>query len=278
MRLHHTLTLSPQPGETPASYCSRVARKHGRTARQFAADCGTDFQSIVDGDSLALATLFETCGADQAHFANSTVRRVGDRLFSIGNEQLTRDTMKRAELRACPVCLAEDQRGPDGNLAAYMRAEWLVEAVRVCPRHDRRLEPLATDSQREIHDFAWHLQRRENAAARIVAPEGRTPGGLIAYVIDRLTGRAAPQWLHQMPLHAAIKSAEIVGAAIYMASMRAGIRSRTMIGMRPGLLVTRSCRAGLMSFAITLNGFNGPMPQASPPGAPRSSSASSMNF
>lgn len=214
MRLHHTLTLSPQPGETPASYCSRVARKHGRTAHQFAADCGTDFQSIVDGDSLALATLFEACGADQAHFVSSTVRRTGDRLFSIGNEQLTRDTMKRAELRACPECLAEDQRGPDGNLAAYMRAEWLVEAIRVCPRHGRRLEPLATDSQREIHDFAWHLQRRENAQASAAVPESRVSGGLIAYVMDRLAGRAAPQWPDQMPLYAAIKSAEIVGAAI----------------------------------------------------------------
>lgn len=214
MRLHHTLSLSPQPRETPASYCSRVARKHGRTARQFAADCGTDFQAIVDGDPLALATLFEACGADQANFVSSTVRRVGDRQFSIGNEQLTRDTMKRAELRACSVCLAEDQHGPEGALAAYMRAEWLVEAVRVCPRHSLRLQSLATDSQQQTHDFAWHLQRRENAPALAVAPESREAGGLIAYVMDRLAGRAAPQWLDQMPLHAAIKSTEIVGAAI----------------------------------------------------------------
>lgn len=215
MRLHYTLSLSPQPRETPASYCSRVARKHGRTARQFAADCGTDFQAIVEGDPVALATLFETCGVDQTHFVRSTVRRVGDRLFLIGNEQLTRDTMKRAELRACPECLAEDQGSPDGALAAYMRAEWLVEAVRVCPRHNLRLEPLAADSLREVYDFGWHLQRRENAPASGARPERRVSGGLITYVMDRLAGGATPQWLDQMPLYAAIKSAEIVGAAIY---------------------------------------------------------------
>lgn len=214
MRLHHTLSLSPQPRETPASYCSRVARKHGRTARQFAADCGTDFQAIVEGDPVALATLFETCGVDQTHFVRSTVRRIGERLLSIGNEQLTRDTMKRAELRACPECLAEDQRGPDGVLAAYMRAEWLVEAVRVCPSHHRGLEPLATGSQHQAHDFAWHLQRHDSPIAPSISAQDREVGVLVLYIIDRLAGRTADHWLDQMPLYAAIKSAEIVGAAI----------------------------------------------------------------
>lgn len=45
-------------------------------------------------------------------------------------------------------------------------------------------------------------------------PETSVSGGLVAYAMDRLAGRAAPQWLNQMPLHAALKSAEIVGATI----------------------------------------------------------------
>lgn len=213
MRLHPTLSLSPQPRETPGSYCSRVARKHGRTARQFADDCGIRFQDIVDGNASAIASLKEACGVDTSHFLNSTVRHVADRLYEIGNEQLTVDTMRRGQLRACPQCLLEDQLGPDGALAAYMRVEWLVEAVRVCPRHNLPLDVISTGPH-QTHDFAWHLQRMEDRAAPSVTPARREAGALIGYIIDRLAGRAEVHWLDRMPLYAAIKSAEIVGAAI----------------------------------------------------------------
>lgn len=213
MRLHPTLSLSPQPRETPVSYCSRVARKHGRTARQFADDCGIRFQDIVDGDANALAALAEACGVGTSHFSNSTVRRVTDRLFAIGNEQLTGDSLRRAQLRACPQCLLEDRLGPDGALAAHMRVEWLVEAVRVCPRHNLPLDVISAGPQ-QTHDFAWHLQRMEDRPAPSVTPAHRESGALIGYIIDRLAGRADGHWLDRMPLYAAIKSAEIVGAAI----------------------------------------------------------------
>lgn len=213
MRLHPTLSLSPQPRETPTSYCSRVARKHGRTARQFADDCGIRFQDIVNGDGSALASLAEACGIDTSHFSNSTIRRVVDRLYAIGNEQLTADAMRRGQLRACPQCLLEDRLGPDGTLAAYMRVEWLVGAVRVCPRHNLSLDVISVGAQ-QTHDFAWHLQRREDRPAPTVSPAHREAGALVGYIVDRLAGRAEAHWLDRMPLYAAIKSAEIVGAAI----------------------------------------------------------------
>jgi hypothetical protein len=212
MRLHPTLSLSPQVGETPASFCSRVALKHGRTARQFAADCGTEFQAVVDGDPTALQVLFSTCGVDAAWFSGSTVHRIADRQFTIGNELLTRDAMKRSELRVCYKCLATDRLSAEGALSQYMRVEWLVAAVRVCPQHNHPLQAIGADSQKQTHDFAWHLQRHDDSGITASAA-AKDAGPLVDYIIDRLRGGRPDHWLNRMPLYAAIKCAEIIGAA-----------------------------------------------------------------
>lgn len=216
MRLHPSLSLVPQPRETPASYCSRVAHKLGRTARLFAADCGTDFQKIVDGEPHSLELLTSACGISLSAFAMTTIKRNPGRQYTIGNEQLTRDALSRMLLPVCPHCLSEDRRGPDGDFAPYMRVEWLIEAVRVCPHHQCLLEPVCTNPlPRSLHDFAWHLEKYDYPLGSIDYRGCEEVGGLVRYIVARLSGNIHDHWLDTMPLYAAIKSAEMVGAAMH---------------------------------------------------------------
>lgn len=119
MILHPFLSLPAQIGETPASFCSRVALKVGRSAREFADDIGITFQSIVDGVADSIALLAQVSGAEANAFEKSTLVRTDDRKYDLAGQAFTRETLTRGNVYVCPACLAEDLDGPDGRHGAY---------------------------------------------------------------------------------------------------------------------------------------------------------------
>jgi hypothetical protein len=211
------LTVKLGAGESPQSFTSRLAAANRLSAREFCLDFGVHFQRAVDGDPVALATVAALGGVPADALTAHAFVRTGRLSYLHRGERLIRDALRRSRPRVCPACIAGDLESAPAvapAVAAYGRAAWLIEAVRTCPVHGMSFVQIADDpSPSFFHDFAFHaaaaigrLEELVDAAAR------REPSGLERYVLARLEGALAAPFLDAMPLYAAIKTCELVGA------------------------------------------------------------------
>ena len=206
-------------GETPQSFTSRLAAANRLSAREFCLDFGLHFQSVVDGDAAAIATIADlggVCGADLA--AHAFVRIDNQkRDYLHRGQRLVRSALCRGRVRVCPRCLLDDiaaRSSLDPALAVFGRSSWLIEAVKTCFEHALGLVEISADmAPSSLHDFVAHatpaLARLDRLAATAT---GRETSGLERYVLDRLDGRPGAPLLDSIELHAAIRLCEMIGA------------------------------------------------------------------
>lgn len=211
-----SLTTAFMHGETPASFCSRIAAIVGRSARRFCSDFGLAFQDIVDGRREALSALATLSGAAEDALVSNAIVRHEPREFTYRGHHLVRDAMSRAALRVCPHCLRNDiseGRGPVHS-RPYGRAIWLIESIRTCPEHNVALSVIsADDPPHRMHDFSLLVQPRLSTIGEMAEHAStRVPSSLERYLLRRLDGNAEDSWLNEMPFHAVAKSSEVIGA------------------------------------------------------------------
>lgn len=207
----------PQPGESPASFVARLARRSfAASARQFCLDMGFAFQRVVDGCPVALGRIADLVGMPPAPLMHGAIRREAD-IYTMRGQRLVRPMLRRASLRVCPACLREDIASSplDPACAAYGRAPWLLVPLRTCPAHARGLVEIAyARSPHEVHDFTLLAgPRLEELNNFLEMSPHRGPSPLEAYLLDRLEGMSgqAP-WLDGLEFHAAAKTCEMIGA------------------------------------------------------------------
>ncbi|RWX40254.1 hypothetical protein EHH54_13020 [Rhizobium leguminosarum] len=213
------LTADFKDDESFASFVSRVAAANAaRSAETFCQHMGLQFQALVDGDPTSVTRMLALCRQTEKVLAPGVARRE-ERTYAFGTETLLRSNMSRRHLRACPHCLEEDEEagtGPSGT-RAYGRLAWLPTFVRTCAKHDAYLVPLPEPLEfGSPHDFAarvrlardsWNLFRDASTPA--------VPSNLERYVAERLLGRTRqPNWMDELPLYAAGKLTETVGAIV----------------------------------------------------------------
>jgi len=213
-----SLTTAFLPGETPASFCSRVAAIVRRSARQFCRDFGLAFMDIVDGRLETLSALASLTAASEGALVSNAIVRYEERQFTYRGHHLVRDAMSRAALRVCPHCLRKDiaeGRGPV-NARPYGRVIWLIEAIRTCPEHNVALSVISEDDHpQRVHDFSLLVQPHLSAMEVMAEGAGhRTPSSLERYLLRRLEGKAEASWLDELSFHAVAKSSEVIGAVI----------------------------------------------------------------
>ncbi|TDT92481.1 TniQ protein [Azorhizobium sp. AG788] len=216
--LPQSLTTAFMRGETPASFCSRVAAIVGRSARAFCCDFGLAFMDIVDGRSEALSALATLTGASEGALVSNAMVRYEPRQFTYRGHHLVRDALSRATLRVCPHCLRKDMaegRGPV-NARPYGRAIWLIDSIRTCPEHHVPLPVISEDDHpQRVHDFALlarpHLRRFDDMTR---GASERAPSSLERYLLRRLEGEATACWLDELPFYVAARSCEVIGAVI----------------------------------------------------------------
>ncbi|MCQ1572743.1 TniQ family protein [Neorhizobium galegae] len=213
------VTVDFKEDESFASFVSRVAAANGTTSAQiFCQHMGLQFQALVDGDPASVTRMLQLCGQSGKVSAIGIAVR-DERTYTFGMEVLLRSNMSRRHLRVCPHCLEEDEAagtGPSGT-RAYGRLAWLSSFVRTCAKHQAYLIPLPEPVQfGSPHDFAarvrlardgWDSFRNGSAAA--------VPSTFERYVEDRLLRRPRDvNWMDEVPLYAAGKLTETVGAII----------------------------------------------------------------
>jgi hypothetical protein len=214
--LRHTVPLGA--GETPGGFASRLAALNGLPAREFCLDFGTTFQKVVDGDPKALAVIAAKSGANPIALTENAFVKTGERRYALRGEELTRTSLRRAIVVACPKCLAADIAAAPNlrpELAPYQRAIWQIAAVKSCHVHTVPLVVAVKDlTPNVLHDWSHHLGKVLPDLARLATESERRPvTGLENYVVSRVIhGSLFGGLLDTLPLHAAIAACELFGA------------------------------------------------------------------
>lgn len=216
--LHPSMTVYLRDGEHQTSYCSRSALHVGRSGRDFCRDIGQSFQDVVDGNIATLEALAFRTRANVDLLVAGAVVRIGERRFSIGGQTLVRDTLSRNSLRVCPHCLLNDiEKGVEPMaVRPFGRTIWLVEPIRTCPVHDLGLVIVAKDDHpQRVHDFAALIQPAVPRIGQIAeAATRRSSSTFERHLLARCEGHDTDDapFLHALPLYAAAKVCEVIGA------------------------------------------------------------------
>ncbi|WDZ81362.1 TniQ family protein (plasmid) [Ensifer adhaerens] len=203
--------------ETIASYCSRTAAVNGLPkAAVFASHLGFSFRGLANGNRADVDTFADAVGLSYDELRHALMVTDGTRLW-IGGECVPRTQLQRQRLRFCPHCVVEDETIGTGRRGtrAYARVNWSVSAIRTCLLHRTKLVTSEKTSRSAVYDFTARLNwERPTMQAHVEDAEAQEPSRLEHYVAGRLVGAAsAGALLDVMPLYAAIKTTEWVGAA-----------------------------------------------------------------
>jgi TniQ len=257
---HPSLTVSLGEGESAASFCSRMAKRFKRTAREFCGDLGISFQHIVDGNPTAINSLALRCRVDPALLQEQTLLKLSEIHFTIRSQSLVKDALRRRDMRFCPHCLIDDINTGSGSLdiRPYARTEWLIDPIRTCAKHDAALvEANQYVNVKHAHDFYAYLNPNLEWLGELSKTSlSRRASDFELYLIDRLAnGARAAIWFDTLPFYAAAKACEIIGG---VASNGPRFRSQksTDLDRREheslGFEIARSGEPGIRSFLTEL--------------------------
>jgi hypothetical protein len=225
------IKVTYQPGETPASFCSRLAAINGRQkARHFCDDLGFSFQRVVDGEEVALSRLAYLGNVAVEVLRGGLVRKT-DVGYDLGGQLITRTLMVRNCLRFCPECLAEDLRRENEHpkARAWGRKSWLVSFVRTCEYHGASLvEGSVQQEPALMHDFAAMVRSSTREICEISsASVRRDPSLFERYLLGRLAGDVGTHpFLDSLPFYAAARFTELLGA-VALRGLKAPLRKFT---------------------------------------------------
>ncbi|GAA6177636.1 TniQ family protein [Sulfitobacter pacificus] len=201
------------PGETPASFASRLAWANGLSfASEFCTDQGFTLQAIADGDERALSILARLGRVELAQLMRGVVCKVSTGQYRLAGQLIEKRWITRRRLRFCPECVADDISADTGGGAAQ-KCAWHVPSIGTCLHHQVRLyDDDSYSHSRGPHDFAGRIrdlnlgtdQLRELVAAQVST-------GLEDYLTRRLAGEQQGTWLDNIGFGAVALGAEIFG-------------------------------------------------------------------
>ncbi|WJS00319.1 TniQ family protein [Roseibium aggregatum] len=216
MKLDPFYVPTCHPDETLTSFVSRVAAMASRSARDFCLDMGLNFHALRDGDPYEVGAFAELAGFDDGRFPGAILERTGDRSFKMNAEPLPRASLRRSTVRVCPHCIKADLEcsADHERVRPYGRWSWMIASVRTCSKHNTPLIVAATDDNPQmLHDFSLHLQPfAEDIDRHVAEARDRVPSDFETYVLSRIKGQPSKFWLSSLPVYAAARACEIIGA------------------------------------------------------------------
>lgn len=207
------------PGETPASYVSRLARINGLPAgRDLCRDLGISFTGLVEGDAVSVERICDLTGTPVDQFLREArIPKVRKSLYQLRGQSVVVSSFVSSGVRVCPACVAEDissaQGGIPKQVATYGRTAWTVAHIRTCPVHDLIMIDLPGVPLTSKQDYAsvvgpWVTR----GGASTANARSRQASGFEAYLLDRLEGRPTSNWLDRLPFYAAARTCEMLGS------------------------------------------------------------------
>ncbi|MES0881769.1 TniQ family protein [Roseibium sp. SCP14] len=212
--------------ETVLSFCSRIAAMHTCSLQELCKyKRELDYVGIRDGDPKAIGKLTKYVGLKGERFPGVITNHIVDHMFEINGQRFTRASLRRAQVRVCPHCLQEDLKNENDHIAArpYGRVSWTIGSIRTCSKHETALVTAAKDDHpQRVHDFTLLVRPfLKDIDQHVASALHRTPSDLETYLDKRIKGESPNIWLCNLPVYAAARACEIIGATkIHGASVK----------------------------------------------------------
>lgn len=198
--------------ETLPSYGYRIALLSGvHSLRELAHLFDLDLRAFLKGDHHSLEVFANYVGHDPAALAQGSVDATSMHRLQIGPSKQNKVQCSRGSYRFCPKCVAGLEAG-DHQYLCLSRAEWLVDAVHVCPIHCIRLMTVTPEKAGRVQADLSLLIPKMVAALTAATPPTAEPTTLERYIIGRLDGIATDKWIDTLQLDVVIHTAEVFGA------------------------------------------------------------------
>ncbi|MHC1548734.1 TniQ family protein [Phyllobacterium sp. K27] len=215
------ITLPLLEDQSLASFCSQLASANGASnAREFCLHMGLRFQEVVDGTAESIKQLETLSGVDVLALGKAASIK-HDGLYLINGEKLRKQFLCRTRFRYCPACLISDSERTDRLPEArmYGRRNWSVSFIRTCPIHHVELvTEVNPANQRVVQDFSvWIRNNKLDFRAILAGSQKRRTSNFERYITARLNNEGTSvAFLDQLPLYAAGRSCEMLGAIVHL--------------------------------------------------------------
>lgn len=198
--------------ETLPSYGYRVALLSGvPSLRELAYLFDLDLPAFLKGHHHSLEVFANYVGHNPAVLAQGSVDAASMHRLQIGPSKQNRVQCSAGSFRFCPKCV-EGLETVDHQYLCLSRAEWLVDAVHVCPIHRVRLMTVTPEKAGRIQADIPKLIPKIVAASTVATPSTAEPTTLERYIVNRLDGIATDEWVDNIQLDVVIHTAEVFGA------------------------------------------------------------------
>lgn len=194
-------TLDLLPGETPASYVSRLASHHRTIPREFCSDFGMRWPFLCSGQDDQLLGLSRLTGAELQQLQFWSPIKLKNGRYRVGGAISSVGAFRRTSIRLCPICVGEALEGP-GPRAVFQLLEWCVTCLHRCETHGVALcaLPPAANSH-ETYDVVSQVMRHKGRIVEAAArPVALTASAFEAYIRQRIHQEPQDDWLEALEL------------------------------------------------------------------------------
>lgn len=208
------LTLQPARNEMPTAFLSRLAARNGcANLTSLCSDVGIDRDRVFAGDKFEIRKLCKLAGLHEDTFVDTTVQRVSEVTYRVGQKTFDRYTFNRSEIRVCPKCLIEQDRVSINIWDKTHQLHWQVPQIESCLVHSEKLMTITEKSlNHQRPDTSLAIQ---NAWSKITAATiPREPDVFDIYLTRRMDGVRNDGLCDQLNIPALWRVSEAIGVTL----------------------------------------------------------------
>ncbi|WP_240794149.1 TniQ family protein [Pseudorhodobacter turbinis] len=204
--------LAPYADETTVSWCGRVARFHtGLTCADFLELMRISQLDVMDLSDYAVERLSKLTGVSETQILRCGTQKAGERLLTYNGEIFGSTFITRGFTTYCPACLLDDAT-EEAHGDRVGRFSWMLDPVRMCPRHGIYL------TRRKNLGYFERFQNMDKVAPsdqelsdQVAVAEAASVSPLQMYVGGRLLGAVGPGGMDAQRIDQAARACEMLG-------------------------------------------------------------------
>lgn len=204
------------PGETGASYASRLAALFHKSPRDYCSDLGMRWPFLCSGKADQLDRLAMLSGESKDQITLFSPQKLGIGRYRVGKTTSGSGVFRRTRIRLCAACVSE-AFSELGDPGIFQLLEWSVLCLPLCRKHNMPLIELPkAETSHQAYDVvtmakqSWDLIRKSCDQDSI-----NVPTAFEHYTLSRIYNGRQNDWLKEMDLTELSRACSTLGSAIH---------------------------------------------------------------